>query len=210
MQKFNTRDGNLWFERNKSKLSTIGQDALSKVIDTMLPNYIEKDTKFLEIGCGNGARLNRLKNMLEGTFYGVDISTQAIEDGLIKFKNLHLSVQSAQSLIFSNGKFDFVYLGFFLYLVDRQDYPDVISEADRVLKPGGYMAILDFDVPNPFENVYSPNTELRSYKCDNAKAFISSGAYSLIEKKMFSHSSLDFPKNVNDRISLQVLYKETQ
>ena len=121
MQKFSTHDGNLWFERNKSKLSSIGQDAPSIVIETMLPKYIKKETLFLEIGCGNGARLSRLKNMLGGFFYGVDISTQAIEDGLIKFKNLHLSVQSAQSLSFSDGKFDFVYLGFFLYLVDRQD-----------------------------------------------------------------------------------------
>ena len=208
MQKFNAHDGDLWFERNKSKLSTVGQDAPSKVIERILPQYIKKETKFLEIGCGNGARLSSLQNILGGVFYGVDISTQAIEDGLKKFKNLNLSVQSAQSLRFSNNRFDFVYLGFFLYLVDRQDYTQVITEADRVLKPSGYLAILDFDVPNPFENVYSPNTALRSYKCDNAKAFIESGTYSLIEKKMFSHSSIDFPKEVNERISLQVLYKE--
>ena len=211
MHKFTKSDADMWFQRNQGALNNLEQnnDTTSTIIGSLLPKYFHKGIQLLEIGCGNGARLNDLYLKNGGTFYGVDISQKAIDNGSKRFQGLNLSVQNASSLDFLDNQFDFVFLGFFLYLVDRKDYEQVISEADRVLKPGGFVAILDFDVPVPYENVYSHNIELRSYKCDNSIPFLTNGNYSLIEKKMFSHDSLKFPRNVDERVSLQVLYKET-
>ena len=206
--KFSEADADAWFIRNEKSLDNLEKDAASQVMSGMLGDYITEFSEVLEIGCSTGARLNYLNRQYSAKYYGIDLSRRAIEFGQNNFKNLKLSVQRAESLNFGEATFDLVILGFFLYLVDRKDYASVVKEVVRVTKYGGYIGILDFDVPYQYSNPYAPNNNLQSYKCDNAQAFIETGQFTLIDKKSFSHFSPKFTAEIDQRISFQILYKE--
>ena len=91
-------------------------------------------------------------------------------------------------------KFDLVHLGFFLYLVDRENYLRCISEADRLAKFGGFLSIIDFETPFPYSNSYSHQSGDFSHKQNNSDIFVASGLYSVVNKFQFSHSNFFFDK----------------
>lgn len=206
--KFDEYDADDWFMRNEKSLTGQMSDPPFQVMSGLIGPYITDNMNVLEIGCSNGARLNQLNRLYPAKYYGVDLSSVAINHGKRLFGEIELSIQNAGSLEFENSYFDLVILGFFLYLVDRQDYNKIVAEASRVLKVGGYLGILDFDVPHPYNNIYAHNTKLKAYKCDNSEAFIATRQYTLIEKKTFSHEKSTFVPEIDDRISFQVLHKE--
>ena len=207
--KFSENDADEWFSRNEEALSNLNDVANDRVISTVT-KYIKHGMDVLEIGCANGARLHAFQKLIKANFFGVDLSTRAIETGQTQFSTLNLSVQNANSLDFQSERFDLVILGFFLYLVDREEYEQTISEAIRVLRKEGFIAILDFDVPRAYSNVYAHNSALNSHKCDNAQIFLRSGEFTLVEKIMFSHSEASFVKDIDERLSLQILYREPE
>ena len=77
------------------------------------------------------------------------------------------------------------HLGFFLYLVDRELYLRCISEADRLVKPGKFLSIIDFETPFPYANKYLHKGEIYSHKVNNAEVFVSSGLDSVVNKFHF-------------------------
>ena len=209
MEFFNTNDADEWFSRNATQLKNCNEDVISETLIHMFANYVTNHTKFLEIGCGDGSRTSQVVNAFSCYGAGVDLSPKAIAHGKNLFTNITLEQSDAKNFPFSSNEFNFVYLGFFLYLVDRHDYLRVLSEADRVLEVGGYLAILDFDVPSNYSNKYAPNPCLRSFKVNNSRVFTASGLYTLVAKSTFSHTSHKINANIDDRISLQLLRKES-
>jgi len=95
-------------------------------------------------------------------------------------------------------------------LVDRELYLRCISEADRLVKFGGFLSIIDFDTPYPYSNPYTHLSGVFSHKQNNSDVFVASGLYSVVNKFQFSHSNFFFDKEINERVSLTLLYKETQ
>ncbi|MEM9880250.1 MAG: class I SAM-dependent methyltransferase, partial [Pseudomonadota bacterium] len=126
-----------------------------------------------------------------------------------EFPNLQAEIGFGDQVPVS-GPFDLVHLGFFLYLVDRADYLRCISEADRLVRPGGYLSIVDFDTPTPYSNAYAHSKGVFAHKHDNAAVFVASGLYSLVNKYQFSHSAFHFDKAIDERVALTLLYKETE
>ena len=173
-----------------------------------LSKYLNQRSSILEVGCGDGSRIAYLADKFSCKGFGLDLSSKAIENGQKRYPFVELSCGNASSLPFKTKQFDFVFLGFILYLIKRENYLKVLSEADRVLADHGFLCILDFDVPGFYSNVYLPNPALKSFKMDNSKVFTSSGLYTLIDKVTFQHGSECFAKNVDDRISFQILHKE--
>lgn len=144
--------------------------------------------------------------------HGIEPSQKAIDyrEELIRknqLKKIKLQQGFADFLPYEDSYFDAVYIGFCLYQHDRNSLFKSLSETDRVLKRGGVCVITDFDTPVPYirENIH--NKRLPTYKTDYADNLIPYG-YSLIEKKTYSHSSLSFVKEIQERISTQILYKE--
>ena len=95
-------------------------------------------------------KLQYLCKFFEAAGSGVDPSSKAVEAGnerLLRagISDIALSVSTADALPLEKEEFDLVYFAFCLYLVDRNNLFATIAEADRVLKPGGYLAIVDFD-----------------------------------------------------------------
>jgi ubiquinone/menaquinone biosynthesis C-methylase UbiE len=164
----------------------------------------------LEIGCGNGYRLSLLSNSLNADGFGVEPSRKALKHLSRTSPNLSTKVGFGDDVPFADNLFDLVHLGFYLYLVDRNKYLRCISEADRLLKFGGFLSIIDFDTPSPYSNPYAHKKGVFSHKIDNASIFVASGLYSIVNKFHFSHSNFFFDKDIDQRISLTLLFKENE
>jgi len=206
---FLLNEGDQWFSRNKKHLDE--NSCFFSEIES-IKNNVSKNNhikNILEIGCSNGTKLNLLSKHFKSKAHGIDTSLLAINDGLKKYPDLKLEHGSASHLPYQNDTFDLVYFGFCFYLLNRSDVFKAVSESDRVLKSGGFLAIVDFD-PIKREKVdYKYKKGLFSFKNSYADFFISGGHYYLVAKHSFSHENNFFSKDSKERISVSILYKET-
>lgn len=202
-----------WFERNRAAInSPINSLELAFIKRTL--GYAEPAIKdILEIGCSSGAKLNQLCDFFDSNGKGIDPSSAAVEAGnqLIEQQaksKRQLHVGTAAKLPFETNAFDLVFFGFCLYVIDRSEVFQAISEADRVLKAGGFMAILDFDPNLRHKRAYHHKPGLFSYKNSYSDFFSAGGHYHLVAKDSFSHEDGHFSSDPNDRVAISLLYKE--
>jgi ubiquinone/menaquinone biosynthesis C-methylase UbiE len=172
--------------------------------------FKESLNSILEIGCSNGVKLEEICSKLSAKGNGIEPSEQAVADGNRRPKNSDITLVqgTGDRLPFADQSFDLVYFAFCLYLFDRSSLLQSLAEADRVLKPGGFMAITDFDPGSPRKRSYSHFSGLYSYKQDYASFYTQSSLYYLIGKHSFSHRLNFFDKIADERVSTQLLYKE--
>ena len=109
-----------------------GIDLIDEQLIGIFSQYIRTDSKFLEIGCGNGNRASKIAKQFECSVSGIDLSPIAISSGSRAYRNINLKQGDAKNLPFMKSKsFDFVYLGFFYtWLIGIVIY-EYWSEADR-------------------------------------------------------------------------------
>lgn len=98
--------------------------------------------ELIDIGCGAGELLFRLKNTLPGKFsvlYGMDISEEAITTAVAKrAADVFLRCDLADADIASIGRtFDVVVLAEVLEHIE--DYQKAIAQAAKLLKPNGHL-----------------------------------------------------------------------
>ena len=212
-QIFLESEGDSYFQRNQKKLvSSIDEYVIEKLTLGLSP-FKENIHFILEIGCSSGLKLRKLCKYFDASGFGIDQSNNAIEVGNQENKkdainNISLQVGTADTLPFESQSIDLVFFGFCLYLLDRSDIFKAIAEADRILKPGGFIAILDFDPNGRSKNVYSHKSGIYSYKNTYAELFSASGHYYLVSKESLSHSNIFFSADNYERVALQILYKE--
>lgn len=170
-------------------------------------NNNKKDTsRFLEIGCSNGYRLDWYSEHGLET-YGIEPSEQAVAEGISLGRKV---VQgSADHLPFEDKYFDIVVLGFCLYLCDREYLFRIGYEVDRVSKDKSFIVILDFYNKNEKENVYHHKEGVRSYKMDYTKIFTWNPFYTMFshEVRNFHLIGSPFTDEENDFVSLSILRK---
>ena len=208
---FLSGEADAWYFRNKQSFSSAQENFGVDSIAKMLNPFKDEISRILEIGCSDGSKLRSLCSQLLSNGYGVDPSELAISTGSKSVNSLtkiELTVGTAKDLPYSDCFFDAVYFGFSLYLVDRANLLKSISEADRVLRPGGFLIIQDFDPGFRHKRPYSHLDGIYSFKSSYADLFTTSGHYYLIEKISLSHSRTFFDKNPDERISISMLYKE--
>ena len=205
---FKEKEANNWFNRNKKKLSKKSNDPITNTLINWLKPFKNNINHILEIGCGGGHRLDKFAKTLNAKAYGIDPSSNAINYIKSKFPKINATVAFSDEIPYEN-EFDLVHLGFFLYLVDRKLYLKSISEIDRLIKFGGFLSIIDFETPYSYTNKYSHQKGVYSHKHSNSDVFISSGLYSLVNRYHFSHNNFYFDKKIDERLSLTLLYKET-
>jgi len=199
-------EGDAYFRRNAS-----GYDP-ARAAENPLPlatvrRYLRPGARVLEIGCANGLNLERLRRDPGCAGSGIDPSAGAIAAGRQAFPGLDLQVATADRLPFADASFDLVWFGFCLYLVDRPLLPRVVAEADRVLKDGGFLAIVDFDPDAPVRRRYSHAAGVSSFKTDHARMFLGFPQYVLAEKRPFSHAGERWDADPGERVAVQVLAK---
>jgi ubiquinone/menaquinone biosynthesis C-methylase UbiE len=194
-------EGDGYFIRNASKLVPRGDDP---VVAAILRLGV-RATAALEIGAANGHRLFTLRETLGCSGAGIDPSAAAIEAGRSNFPECDLRVGTADALPFADSAFDLVIFGFCLYLVDPSFHFRAVAEADRVLRDGGYLVIVDFLPPVPYANPYAHVPGLSASKHEYARMFTAHPAYSLVQRTMIS-ATAGVPAP-DDRVSVDILAK---
>jgi len=210
---FVQEEGDAWFKRNAGKLRATGQAMQSEevqyILKTLAP-FASRMKRVLEIGCSNGLKLEALCDQFNAAGVGVDPSSAAVQAGNMREKTaeLTLHVGTSDKLLCESRSFDLVHFAFCLYLVDRNALMQSLAEADRVLKPGGFLVITDFDPSVGHKRPYSHYEGLFSYKQDYAAFYTNSALYHLVGKHSYSHNGSSFDESPDERVATSVLYKE--
>jgi ubiquinone/menaquinone biosynthesis C-methylase UbiE len=209
---FLATEGDAWFIRNSEFLRscTVFQ-SVEFIRETLFP-FKAQINNLVEIGCGPGYKLEKLfVDFQSKNGSGLDPSALAISAAIERVKNsgieLEFHVGVSSSLPFYSNSADLVFLGFFLYLVPRDEILITVSEIDRILKPGSFLAIEDFDVPVSTQNLYKHDDRLISFKEDYSRYFTGELGYHLIEKHSYSHKSDHFSTDREERIATSILFK---
>ncbi|CAG8433039.1 8586_t:CDS:2 [Diversispora eburnea] len=104
------------------------------------------DVKVLDVGCGPGTWILELaKEYPNASFTGIDHRTlfkaEPPSNVTIEYNDL------LTTLPFNDNSFDFVFMRFLAYEITEERFEkNVIPELVRVLKPNGYLEIMDIDV----------------------------------------------------------------
>ena len=208
-------EGDAWFNRNRSANNEKKVHDLPDVryLCDSLRSFSDQIGNVLEIGCSSGTKLEVICNTLGARGRGVDPSEQAVAVGNDRLarneaQDIQLVQGTGKSLPFSSGSFDFVYFAFCLYLFDRSTLIQSLAEADRVLKPGGFLVLTDFDPGSPRKRNYTHLDGIYSYKQNYAEFYTGTGLYFLVGKYSFSHRQNQFDVAAEERVSTQILFKE--
>lgn len=104
------------------------------------------DGKLLEIGIGNGAHL---KLYQKHSITGIDTSSKMLQPA--KKRNpgaMELLQMNGENLQFSENSFDYIVLSHVIAVAKNPE--KMLRESRRVLKPGGFLFILNHFTPNNF------------------------------------------------------------
>ncbi len=114
----------------------------SPVAKKMIEHYgLKSGDKILDIGCGKGFQLADFKKNLDGAeFFGVDISSYAIEHAHPEMKN-NIQQANATHLPFEDNSFDFVYSINTLHCLPNYDLEKALKEMQRVSKGKSYLCV---------------------------------------------------------------------
>jgi ubiquinone/menaquinone biosynthesis C-methylase UbiE len=207
-------EGDAWYQRNQQSVDTYSDRPTTRLlIDTLKPMN-ERIASILEVGCGNGIELERLCRELDAAGIGIEPSVEAVRSGNLRVSDngfpIDIQVGTADTLPCTDESIDLLYFGFCLYLVDRKDILMAFAEAHRVLKPGGFLAILDFDPSHPHRRAYVHHDGVYSYKQDYSRILLSTEMYTNVARYGLSHHHAYFEFESDERISLTILHKEIQ
>jgi ubiquinone/menaquinone biosynthesis C-methylase UbiE len=114
---------------------------------------IKKGEKVLDVGCGTGDQA--LHFAKSGAIVaGIDISSEMIKTALEKkkkekFEDILFQAADATDLPFLDPVFDVALISLVLHEIESKKRDKVISEMKRVVKKGGRLIFVDFNVPFP-------------------------------------------------------------
>jgi ubiquinone/menaquinone biosynthesis C-methylase UbiE len=206
-REFLAGEGDQWFARNKASLATTSsvRDLIVGRIAAQLP--VEGGSSVLEIGCGLGNNLASLATIIPIEAHGIEPSQEAVATGSKQYPELHLRTGTADELPYPDSSFDVVWFGFCMYLIDRALLQRAVAEADRVLRDGGVLVIVDFDPDQPTVRPYHHRAGLQSFKMDHSKLFLANPAYVLVEKHSTSHTTGAWTTDPQERVAITLCRK---
>lgn len=131
------------------------QLAVSRVFRTASLN--RQRAKILDVGCGSGVSLLmplsfqfRPENL-----HGIDILPDRIAAGRIAHPGMQFYRGDASAMSFQDGAYDMVMaFGMFIQLTDAELSARIASEMWRVVKPGGYVMLVDWRYGKPGNSEY--------------------------------------------------------
>ena len=143
--------------------------------------YVERGATVLDVGCGYGRTLNFLRQNGYRQLAGIDFSAALIARGRRLFPELDLRVMTSATFDIPDASQDAVILLAVLTCIARdEDQAALVSEIERVLKPGGILYINDFLI----------NTDERNQQRYKASpAGYPYGVFELPEGGLFRHQS---------------------
>jgi SAM-dependent methyltransferase len=112
--------------------------------------------RLLDIGCGGGTAAGALIQMgfAPDNLYGIDLLPEHIADAKRKYSGCHYTVGDGRQIAYPDGFFDVALeFGVFIRLPEEQTVP-MAREMARVLKPGGFVLLIDWRYGHPTRKDY--------------------------------------------------------
>jgi len=205
---FLSSEGDAWFARNKADLSArrtrAHDDPVLRELPDILKTAPDGNLRVLEIGCGSGDRLAWL-GALGAHCVGLDPSGEAV--AAAQASGIKAVRGTADALPFETHAFDVVIFGFCLYLCDRDDLFRIAAEADRVLRPPGWLVIYDFFSPLPRVRAYRHRPDVRTFKMDYRSLFTWHPDYVCLTHEVRHHDDAAYTDSAEDWVAVSVLRK---
>jgi len=211
---WNEGEADAWFERNESRLNDLGERTDLNDILEFIDRQHTTVSSILEVGCSSGSVIEAIAVHTGARGVGVDLSEKAVAKGIQRLNEtkvpVELVVGNATQMPFENNEFDLVVGGFFLYAIPQDQLLRTLAEIDRVLRPGGYLSILDFAFPHFISVPYAHRPSSTVAKRKYVDILTSTQHYSIAFARTYSEESGAFSEDPNERIGLSILYKEPQ
>jgi ubiquinone/menaquinone biosynthesis C-methylase UbiE len=112
--------------------------------------HVQDNLAVLEVAVGTGKLFSQIvKRNLHGRNEGMDLSPAMLARTSRRLQQLpttayKLQPGSAYELPYEDGVFDLLFNTYMLDLLPEQDFPKVLAEFRRVLKPGGKVVLVSF------------------------------------------------------------------
>lgn len=206
-QVFLEGEGDAWFQRNRQAdvdqvAHWANQDLLAELLEN-LPLPRGPEVSVFEVGCGQGLRLARLSQTKGWSVAGLDPSEKAI--AAVNASGCKGMVGTAEALPLADRSVDILIYGFCLYLCDRDDLFRIAAEANRVLKPQAWLAILDFWSPHQSINPYHHRSGVHSYKDDLPAMFSWHPSYVITDHRLRHHATRAYTDEPQEWVAATLL-----
>jgi len=109
-------------------------------------NFKQND-KILDVGCGMGVTVERLKSIYNLNAFGVDPSVKLLELGKQKYGNHNIEIGRGEELPYKNEFFKGVMAECTMSLME--DFKKTVMESNRVLEDKGYFIVSDVYARRP-------------------------------------------------------------
>lgn len=132
-----------YYQTAKHASSQVNNDGLRE-----LQKILKNKSKILDLGCGEGTRLNTLLDGKPKDAVGIDVNKEAITIAKRQYPKYEFLAYDGAKLPFKNNTFDVVYSA---YVLEHTSDPTMfLTEAVRVLKKKGTLVIIcpNFGAPN--------------------------------------------------------------
>jgi demethylmenaquinone methyltransferase/2-methoxy-6-polyprenyl-1,4-benzoquinol methylase len=136
-------DGVTWL----AALSVGGEPKFRQLAIANLP--IAPETKVLDLCCGSGQATRFLVERSQHVT-GLDASPLSIQRAMRQVPQAEYVEAFAEAMPFADRQFDLVHTSVALHEMDPEQLQQILQEVYRVLRPGGYLTLVDFHAPtNP-------------------------------------------------------------
>lgn len=133
-------------EAYRDDLLTHGEDFLRPYI-ILVERHVSRPARVLDLGCGHGLSTRLLEEAGYDAF-GADLSSLFLIEEKKQRPQTRLAAADAFQLPFPDRCFDAV--AAFEFIEHIPDIPALLAEADRVLKPGGWMVFHSPNLISPY------------------------------------------------------------
>ena len=202
-------EGDAWFERNKQPSAPENyfqnDSILSGLLKIKESQLLPVKPKLLEVGCGEGLRLDWMQRQWDFDCHGIDPSQKAIQ--CAKLRGVQCVQGTADALPFEDNSVDILVYGFCLYLCDRNDLFKIALEGHRVLKSNGWIVIKDFFTTTHCQREYHHLPGIFSYKMDYRKLFDWHPEYQAFFHEVTHHSEKVFTDELQEWVAVSILRK---
>lgn len=154
-----------------------GQKIFEKIV-----TYADLANKSIfEIGCGDG-RISSLLATETDSLISIDPDETKIQQAKTHIAGVNFRIGTGEKLNFSNNIFDIV---IFTLSLHHQNSQKAIAEANRVLKPGGKILIIEPVIGGEIEDLFAFLDNENNEKREAQKAIIDSGL-SIVDSEIFT------------------------
>ncbi|MFX0137361.1 MAG: class I SAM-dependent methyltransferase [Candidatus Hodarchaeota archaeon] len=157
-------DQNFWekhWEMN-NLIEKVKEGKENRLLKKFTCKFLKPKTNIIDGGCGIGQNVYGLRSWGYEA-YGVDFTEKTVKKVKNEFPKLNISIQDVRELNFADNFFDGYWsVGVIEHF--KRGYNEVLKEAKRVIKPGGYL-FLSFPYFSPLRKL---KAKLGNYKtCEN-------------------------------------------